>query len=301
MSKSETQTRSELINMQLARSGWFGSRFSIIEEAPLSVAEDSPPYGYEPASKKTERFGFADYLLLGSDGKPLAVVEAKRTARDPLVGKRQAEDYAESIIIEHGQRSWIIYGPTGEGAFAESYRKQVEALVHRLADKLPLLSVCDNNLLPICGKCNSTSNKGEKPVHNNGSFNDWFHPYLRHANGSLCLNYALLTMKVECKASQPADQPKVTNLDRLLNLSSRWTREFKAKYAKHQDILRRREQNRIDNGVNRHTQTDIQNYVQGWKGDLLPSEPHNEVHLLLSDALLEPSRLAAWATELNLL
>ena len=32
MSKSETQTRSELINMQLARSGWFGSRFSIIED-----------------------------------------------------------------------------------------------------------------------------------------------------------------------------------------------------------------------------------------------------------------------------
>ena len=26
----------------------------------------------------------------------------------------------------------------------------------------PLLSVCANNLLPICGKCNSTSNKGEK-------------------------------------------------------------------------------------------------------------------------------------------
>jgi type I restriction enzyme, R subunit len=38
------------------------------------------------------------------------------------------------------QRSWIIYGPTGEGAFAESYREQVEALVRRLADQLPELS-----------------------------------------------------------------------------------------------------------------------------------------------------------------
>jgi len=61
--------------MQLARSGWFGSRFSIIEEAPLSVAEDCLPYGYQPANKKAERLGFADYLLLGTDGKPLAVVE----------------------------------------------------------------------------------------------------------------------------------------------------------------------------------------------------------------------------------
>lgn len=38
------------------------------------------------------------------------------------------------------QRSWIIYGPTGEGAFAESYRQQVEALVRRLADQLPELA-----------------------------------------------------------------------------------------------------------------------------------------------------------------
>jgi type I restriction enzyme R subunit len=38
------------------------------------------------------------------------------------------------------QRSWIIYGPTGEGAFAESYRDQVEALVRRLADQLPELA-----------------------------------------------------------------------------------------------------------------------------------------------------------------
>jgi hypothetical protein len=36
----------------------------------------------------------ADYVLLGSDGKPLAVVEAKRSSRDAYVGKRQASDYA---------------------------------------------------------------------------------------------------------------------------------------------------------------------------------------------------------------
>ena len=42
------------------------------------------------------------------------------------------------------QRSWIIYGPTGEGAFAESYREQVEALVRRLADQLPELAKLKN-------------------------------------------------------------------------------------------------------------------------------------------------------------
>jgi type I restriction enzyme R subunit len=34
-------------------------------------------------------------------------------------------------------RRWIIYGPTGEGAFAETYREQVEAAVRGLADQLP--------------------------------------------------------------------------------------------------------------------------------------------------------------------
>jgi type I restriction enzyme, R subunit len=36
-------------------------------------------------------------------------------------------------------RQWIIYGPTGEGAFAESYREQVEAFVRRMASQLPAL------------------------------------------------------------------------------------------------------------------------------------------------------------------
>ncbi|KVC42482.1 restriction endonuclease subunit R [Burkholderia pseudomultivorans] len=38
------------------------------------------------------------------------------------------------------QRSWIIYGPTGEGAFAENYRAQVEAWVRRLAAEHPALA-----------------------------------------------------------------------------------------------------------------------------------------------------------------
>jgi type I restriction enzyme R subunit len=42
------------------------------------------------------------------------------------------------------QRSWIIYGPSGEGAFAESYREQVEAWIKRLADELPALAKLKN-------------------------------------------------------------------------------------------------------------------------------------------------------------
>lgn len=37
------------------------------------------------------------------------------------------------------QRHWIVFGPTGEGAFADTYRAQVEALVRDLAGENPAL------------------------------------------------------------------------------------------------------------------------------------------------------------------
>ena len=41
--------------------------------------------------------GFADYVLFGRDGLPLAVVEAKRTSKDPNIGRKQAVLYALDI------------------------------------------------------------------------------------------------------------------------------------------------------------------------------------------------------------
>ncbi|MDD5336784.1 MAG: HNH endonuclease [Rhodoferax sp.] len=164
----------------------------------------------------------------------------------------------------------------------------------------PLLSVCADNLQLICSTCNEAPNKGDKPVHSAGSFADWFHPFLRHANGTLALDYVLPEFAVKCTAAQPEDQPKVDNLDRLLNLADRWTREFKAEYAKQQDVLRGRERRRVSRGQARHSQSEIQTYVQHWKNDLLPSEPHHEVHQALCAAMLEPARLAAWHNELGL-
>ncbi|SDH55167.1 hypothetical protein SAMN05216603_11079 [Pseudomonas benzenivorans] len=164
----------------------------------------------------------------------------------------------------------------------------------------PLLSVCADNLQLICNTCNEAPNKGDKPVHSKGSFADWFHPYLRPGNGALQLDYVLPELSVRCAATTPADQSKAGNLDGLLNLSSRWTREFKAEYASHQDVLIRREKRRIQSGQPRHTAVEILSYVQQWQADLAASEPHYEVRQALATALQEPSRLAAWHSELNL-
>lgn len=86
--KSEAQTRASRIDVELARAGWSASRRNLIEEYVLRAGEPDAPDGKEQ---------FADYVLLGNDGKPLAVVEAKRSSRDAFVGKRQASDYADEI------------------------------------------------------------------------------------------------------------------------------------------------------------------------------------------------------------
>lgn len=165
----------------------------------------------------------------------------------------------------------------------------------------PLLSVCADNLLPICATCNSTENKGEKPVHSNGSFADWFHPYWRHADGDIRLDYDLRTLSIVTSATNPDHVAKVANLDQLLNLAKRWTREFKAEYAKQQGVLLRREQRRKDQSQPRHTRAEIVNYIETVKNDLLETEPYYEVHRTMFAVILEQARLAAWETELGLI
>src|SRR5690606_32711023 len=53
--------------------------------------------------------GYVDYVLWGDDGKPLAVVEAKRTRRDALAGQQQAKLYADCLEAAYGQRPAIYY------------------------------------------------------------------------------------------------------------------------------------------------------------------------------------------------
>jgi type I restriction enzyme R subunit len=50
-----------------------------------------------------------DYILWGADGKPLALIEAKRTRKSADAGKHQAELYANCLENQFGQRPVIFY------------------------------------------------------------------------------------------------------------------------------------------------------------------------------------------------
>ena len=100
MSKSEAQTRSELIDHLLIAGGWnvkdptqVVEEFDIVTRLPDGVAEPRTRY---------EGHQFSDYVLLGKDGKPLAVVEAKKSSRDAAIGREQAKQYCHNIHKQLG-------------------------------------------------------------------------------------------------------------------------------------------------------------------------------------------------------
>lgn len=97
--RDEAQTRTEIIDSQLAHAGWSRSRRTLIEEFLLKTTELESTDNYHQ---------FADYILLGADSKPIAVVEAKRSSRDELAGKRQAADYADEIKTQFGSDPFIF-------------------------------------------------------------------------------------------------------------------------------------------------------------------------------------------------
>lgn len=93
----EATTRDVFIDLLLREAGWSFTRPGHDIEYPVSGM---------PNAKET---GYVDYVLRGDDGKPLAIVEAKRTKKDPRIGQQQAKLYADCLEAEYGQRPVIFY------------------------------------------------------------------------------------------------------------------------------------------------------------------------------------------------
>jgi type I restriction enzyme R subunit len=93
---SEAETRDYFIDLLLKEAGW-----------PLDQPRDRE---FEVGGMPNEKgVGYVDYVLWGDDGKPLGLVEAKRTRRDSRVGQQQAKLYADCLERQFGQRPLIFY------------------------------------------------------------------------------------------------------------------------------------------------------------------------------------------------
>jgi type I restriction enzyme, R subunit len=93
---SEAATRDYYIDLLLKEAGW-----------PLKEPRDRE---FEVGGMPNQQGrGFVDYVLWGDDGKPLAVVEAKRTKKSAQIGQQQAKLYADCLERQFGQRPIIFY------------------------------------------------------------------------------------------------------------------------------------------------------------------------------------------------
>ena len=101
---SEAETRRMYIDLMLREAGWEildTDRLVQPSKACIEVELQGMP--------NTHDVGFADYVLFGSNGKPLAVIEAKRTSASAVKGKHQAELYADCLEKQYGVRPVIYY------------------------------------------------------------------------------------------------------------------------------------------------------------------------------------------------
>jgi len=112
--KNEKLTRKEIIDNRLKQAGWnVTDRTQVIEEFDIIVdsnlVQEAPtPYaGHQ----------YSDYVLLAKEGKPLAVVEAKKSTVDANIGKEQAKQYCFNIQKQFGGELPFCFYTNGHDIF----------------------------------------------------------------------------------------------------------------------------------------------------------------------------------------
>ncbi len=97
---SEKETRASLIDRQLQLASWaVDDPMQVVREfrieSPSALSASEPFLGHDGVQ-------FSDYVLLGKNGHPLAVVEAKKTSVDAAIGREQAKQYCHGIQEQLG-------------------------------------------------------------------------------------------------------------------------------------------------------------------------------------------------------
>jgi type I restriction enzyme R subunit len=139
---TEAETRYSLIDHQLAKAGW-----NLADRTQVGI--EIPVDGYDA----TPLQGITDYCFYRADGEVLAVGEAKRTSRDPRVGKQQVFEYVTAIEKKQSFRPFAFMS-NGEDIFfwesdssAERHvagffsRENLERMLHLKQNRLPLNSI----------------------------------------------------------------------------------------------------------------------------------------------------------------
>ncbi|MEJ2912512.1 type I restriction endonuclease subunit R [Pseudoalteromonas sp. C12FD-1] len=99
---NEHETRKRIIDLDLRNAGW---NVALDDKSTEDVGKEVKVTD-QPT---TTGVGYVDYVLWDDDGKPLAVIEAKRTRENIEKGRQQATLYANALEKQYGQRPVIFY------------------------------------------------------------------------------------------------------------------------------------------------------------------------------------------------
>lgn len=124
-------------------------------DARILIDELLKRAAWDPSDKSqvlTERslsdVGRADYVLLGRNGHPLAIIEAKRTAIEPYSAKQQALPYAKTIgapfiFLTNGELIYFWDYLNDDARIVNSFfsRRDLERLVEMRSTRKPLATI----------------------------------------------------------------------------------------------------------------------------------------------------------------
>ncbi len=127
---SEFETRKRYIDVELKLSGWEFNK-DIVQELEVTGMPNNSEIGY------------VDYVLYGNNGKPLAVVEAKRSSKDPKIGQQQAKLYADCLEKQFNQRPVIFFTNGFETFMWDDYNGYSERRVYGFFKKDELQLMVD--------------------------------------------------------------------------------------------------------------------------------------------------------------
>lgn len=145
---SEFLTRKKYIDVDLKQLGWKfnGNDADVWEE-----------YEVDGMAGVKDQKGYVDYVLFGKDGLPLAVIEAKRSSKDPNIGRKQVLLYADCLERKFGRRPMMFTTNGFETFFwddttspqrrvSEVFSKEdLQRLMNRRTERKPLHSIPIND------------------------------------------------------------------------------------------------------------------------------------------------------------
>ncbi len=108
---NESKTRQEIIDQRLAKAGWnVNNPTEVKVELDIWLKKTDSVHDVEHVYDGHQ---YADYALMGDDGYPLAVVEAKKSSLDARTGQEQAKQYAKNIQAHLGCKLPFVFYTNG--------------------------------------------------------------------------------------------------------------------------------------------------------------------------------------------